>query len=55
MLVLLQNRSLYSASERGILEDVRRLVNKMADVNWPNPGWVSSVLFCRVVIIIALI
>ena len=39
--ILLQNRSLYDASKRGDLEEVKRLVNKKADVNWPNPDDVS--------------
>ena len=42
--VLLQNESLYEASVRGDLEEVKRLVNKKADVNWPNPNRVSSIL-----------
>ena len=44
--VLLQNRSLFNASERGDLEEVKKLVNKKANVNWPNPDpkYVSSIL-----------
>ena len=42
--VLLQNRSLYHASDKGDLEEVKRLVNEKADVNWPNPSRVSSIL-----------
>ena len=43
--VLLQNRSLCYASERGDLEEVKSLVNKKADVNWHNPEYdVSSIL-----------
>ena len=42
--VLLQNRSLWDASHRGDLEEVKRLVNKNADINWHNPEDVSSIL-----------
>ena len=44
MFVLLQNKSLYGASERGDLEEVQRLVNKKANVNWPHPYDVSHTL-----------
>ena len=42
--VLLQNRPLFDASAEGDLEEVKRLVNKKADVNWQSPSYVSSIL-----------
>ena len=44
VLVLLQNRSLWNASRIGDLEEVKKLVNKRADVNWQDPNRVSSIL-----------